>query len=139
MSKSSTEFEKGTLYLNYTPAVAHFLNGHDPYADFEACGAKLDKLFIRVRKSPNRKGNKVTGFAYFYGRRYTFGVNDYDEMLQTLVMELNFFFWRAHETQVNRRRMYRERWEERHPGETFPWLEQHKQKDTQCKLFYVSA
>lgn len=139
MLTSNKKSVRGTVYLHYSKAVSNFLNGHDPYYDLAQFGANLDKIFIRIRKRRNRNGNRITGYACLYGYTITFGVNDYEDMIDRIVLELNFEFMRAHETQVTRRRLYRERWEARHPGETFPWLEQHKKKDAQCKLFYLSA
>lgn len=139
MSNYCKCLKRGINYFDYSPAIARFLNGNDPYSDLEEYTAKLDKLQIHVRKKPNAQGNKVTGRAWFYGRCYTFGVNSYADMIFILVYHLNQRSLWHHDRQVAKRRRYREQWEEEHPGETFPWLKQHQRKDGLVRLFIKSA
>lgn len=111
----------------------------NPYDDFAAYGAELQKLEICLRSQPNESGKIITGRAWFYGRVHTFGVNSYAEMITVLIDRLNAHYRWIHTNQSEKRRQYRERWEARHPGITFPWLEQHRKKDSSIREFVRKA
>ena len=136
-SKSLSTNDHLVVVLKKNQESLESLTGRNPYHDFAAYGAELQKLEIYIRSEANDRGKILTGRAWFYGRIHSFGVNSYEEMISSLVNRLNEHYEWIHQNQTESRRRYRERWEARHPGSSFPWAEKHRELDASPRRFFL--